>query len=278
MLTVSVVLHRTDPALLRSLIDSMADEPVSRIYLIDNSPEDNLRQQFSGYDKTEYHHIPNRGFGNAHNYAIRLAAEAGSEFHLVVNPDVRWNSPVLRRLVEEMQRRPGCALIHPRVVYPDGRLQHTCRMLPAPLDVFARRFLPSFMLRKRRQRYLLPDFVYEKEFSPVYVQGSFMFLRTKAVMQIGLFDERFFMYPEDIDLTRRIREKYDTLYTPDVTVIHDHAAASTRFGRMLWVHLVNMIRYFNKWGWFIDPGRKRLNNTMRKCEAFTTSKNKDYRN
>lgn len=262
MLTVSIVLHRTSPALLQSLLDALDQEPVDRIYLIDNSPDDSLGKYAEGSDKIEYRHIPNRGFGNAHNHAIRLAAEAGSEFHLVVNPDVRWNSPVLGRMLEEMRKRPLCALVHPRIIYPDGRLQHTCRLLPTPFDVFARRFLPSFMFRKRRNRYLLPESAYRGEFSPVYVQGSFMFMRTKALMEIGLFDERFFMYPEDIDLTRRIREKYDTLYLPDVTVIHDHAAASTRFGKMLWIHIVNMIRYFNKWGWWIDPGRRNLNKTL----------------
>lgn len=262
MLTVSIVLHKTKPALLRSVMQSLEHEPVDKIYLVDNSPDASLRSEAANYPRTIYTHIPNRGFGNAHNTAIRQAAVDGSTAHLVLNPDVRWDNPILGKLLSILADRPHVALIHPRVSYPDGKLQHTCRLLPTPFDVFARRFLPRFIFRKRRQRYLLPDSAYDHEFNPVYIQGSFMFFRMKPLLQSGLFDERFFMYPEDIDLTRRIRENHDTLYCPDVTVIHDHAAESTRFGKMLWIHIVNMIRYFNKWGWFHDPERRRLNRQL----------------
>lgn len=262
MITASVVVHRTRPELLSSLMASLSAEQVERIYVVDNSPDESLREETLKYENTEYRHIPNKGFGNAHNHAIRLAAEAGSEFHLVVNPDVRWDSAVLRPMIEAMKADPLCALAHPRVIYPDGRLQHTCRLLPTPFDVFIRRFVPDFLFRRRRRRYLLPDSVYESEFSPVYVQGSFMLMRTRCVLDVGLFDERFFMYPEDIDLSRRIRARYHTLYCPFVTVIHDHAGASRKPGKMLWIHIVNMIRYFNKWGWFRDSERRRLNSAL----------------
>ena len=91
-----------------------------------------------------------------------------------------------------------------------------------------------------------------------------MFMRTDALVSTGLFDERFFMYPEDIDLTRRLRSHFATLYTPEITVIHDHAAESSRFNRMLRIHIVNMIKYFNKWGWFFDSRRRAMNRQIRK--------------
>lgn len=245
-------------------MQSLRDEPVERVYIVDNSPDDSLRETVSKFPRAEYLHVENRGFGNAHNIAIQKAIKAGSDFHLILNPDVRWDSPILSRLAHIMHERPECALIQPRIVYPDGRLQHTCRLLPTPLDVFARRFLPSKLLRRRLNRYLLPDEAYDREFKPVYIQGSFMFLRTEALLQTGLFDERFFMYPEDIDLTRRIRRSYDTLYYPHAVIVHDHAAASSRFGRMMRIHIVNMCRYFNKWGWWHDPERRRLNQALLK--------------
>ena len=67
------------------------------------------------------------------------------------------------------------------------------------------------------------------------------------------------MYPEDIDLTRTIHRDYLTLYYPAVTIVHNHAQASYKSLRMLWVHIVNMCRYFNKWGWLFDPERSRYN-------------------
>ena len=56
-----------------------------------------------------------------------------------------------------------------------------------------------------------------------YLQGSFMFLRTKALKEVGLFYERFFMYPEDIDITRRMHKKYKTIFYPEVSIHHEHA-------------------------------------------------------
>ena len=242
---------------------SLSQEPVDRVYLIDNSPDDSLALLAASYPIAQYLHISNRGFGNAHNIAMQFAKEAGSQFHLVLNPDVRWSQPILAHLIEAFHKRPKCALMQPTVTYPDGRLQHTCRLIPTPFDVFAKRFLPNAWIRRRLNRYLLPADAYSREFNAVYMQGSFMLLRMSALEEIGGFDERFFMYPEDIDLTRRIRQRFDAIHYPYISIIHDHQAASSRAGRMLRIHIVNMIRYFNKWGWFFDAGRRKLNRRLR---------------
>jgi GT2 family glycosyltransferase len=86
-----------------------------------------------------------------------------------------------------------------------------------------------------------------------------MFLRTEALEEVGLFDERFFMYPEDIDLTRRIHSKYRTVFYPDVSIIHHHAKDSYESIKMLKIHIVNIIKYFNKWGWIFDKDRRVIN-------------------
>ena len=92
-----------------------------------------------------------------------------------------------------------------------------------------------------------------------YLSGCFMLLRTKAVQEARLFDERFFMYPEDIDLTRRIHQNYLTVFFPHVTIIHNHERGSYKSLKMLWIHIINMCRYFNKWGWFFDKERTLVN-------------------
>ena len=89
-----------------------------------------------------------------------------------------------------------------------------------------------------------------------------MLLRTQAVQQARLFDERFFMYPEDMDLTRRIHRDYLTVFFPHATIIHNHEKASYKSLKMLWIHIVNMCRYFNKWGWFCDKERTLFNQTV----------------
>ena len=79
-----------------------------------------------------------------------------------------------------------------------------------------------------------------------------------------MFDERFFMYPEDIDITRRMHSKYRTMYWPNVSVVHAHRAASYKSTRMLKIHIVNMVKYFNKWGWFFDSERRKVNREILK--------------
>jgi GT2 family glycosyltransferase len=102
-----------------------------------------------------------------------------------------------------------------------------------------------------------------------YLSGCFMLLRQESLRKIGLFDERFFMYPEDIDLSRRMAVCYDTLFFPLATVTHEHGAASRKSLRMLLIHLVNIFKYFNKWGWIHDPIREQLN--CRTLKQFSPS-------
>lgn len=80
--------------------------------------------------------------------------------------------------------------------------------------------------------------------------------------KVGLFDERFFMYPEDIDITRRMHRWYRTMFVPSVTIVHAHRAASYKNKKMLKIHMVNMIKYFNKWGWIVDKERSAWNRKL----------------
>lgn len=262
MITASIVIHNSNEDLLKDTLHSLCREDIDILYLIDNSQSDSL-SKYQNFDKRiEYRHIENHGFGNAHNVAIRDALSRGSDFHLILNPDVRWDEQILPRLIKKLNSDGNIGLIQPRILYPDGSLQHTCRLLPRPYDVFAKRFLNNRFTRKNLDKYLLPDNAYLHEFNAVYMQGSFMLFKTGALREIGLFDERFFMYPEDIDITRRIREKYKALYFPEVSIIHNHAAESAKFGKMMFIHIWNMIKYFNKWGWFFDKNRTKLNKQL----------------
>ena len=91
-----------------------------------------------------------------------------------------------------------------------------------------------------------------------------MMLRVGALKDTGVFDERFFMYPEDIDLTRRLHRNYRTMFWPEVSIVHCHRAASYGSMKMTWIHVKNMIMYFNKWGWLFDRERRAVNREVLK--------------
>jgi GT2 family glycosyltransferase len=152
----------------------------------------------------------------------------------------------------------------PKVLYPDGKIQYLCKLLPTPFDLIFRRFLPAKWTESRMEKFEMRKTGYNKLMQVPYLSGCFMFLRTEALKEIGLFDERFFMYPEDIDLTRRIHRKYQTVFYPDVSIVHHHAQSSYLNLKMLRIHITNMILYFNKWGWVFDKERRKINNEILK--------------
>lgn len=260
---VSILVHGTSPDELRKALGCVAaSSVVNTVWVIDNSDDDSLKRVAEEFG-TVYRHVENRGFGAGHNVAIRESLAQDLKYHLVMNADVCWEGDVLSALQSYMDVNPDVGIVMPKVRYPDGDLQYACRMLPTPYDLFTKRFLPGCLTRRRMERYLLADADHDRPFNVPYLLGSFLFFRSDALRQEGLFDERFFMYPEDIDITRRIHRAWRTMFWPGVTIIHAHAAASRRNLRMFRIHLTNMFRYFNKWGWFVDPERRRFNRRLR---------------
>lgn len=218
---------------------------------------------------------PNLGYGAGHNIAIR---ESDADYHLVINSDVHFPEGTLEFLYEYMESHPDVGQCIPRTLNPDGSIQHVCRLLPTPFDLFIRRFLPKSLFRKQRTRYVLAESGFDHEMNVPYHMGCFMFFRRSALEEIAIvkpvdsggstqlrkeyFDERFFLYPEDIDITRRMHRLYRTMFVPYVSIIHAHRAASYHSVRMACVHTYNMCKYFNKWGWFYDEERARFNSNL----------------
>jgi GT2 family glycosyltransferase len=95
-----------------------------------------------------------------------------------------------------------------------------------------------------------------------YIFGADMMLTRKLFTEAGGFDRDFFMYAEDIDITRRIHEKYKTIYYPKVSITHLFNRADRRSMKLLCIHIVNIIKYFNKWGWFKDEKRDFYNKQL----------------
>lgn len=267
--TASIVTYNAPVDEVKGCIEMLGASCVSKLWIVDNSPEDCLQEVIAGVPagKIEIKYIQNGkniGFGAAHNIAIREAIAEMSDFHLVMNHDVRFSPDVISQLAEYLKENPDVAQVIPNMIYPDGKRQDVVRMLPTPLDVFGRRFLPSSLFQKRNARYTLSARDSVTPLNVPYHQGSFILFRTRCLEETGGFDERFFLYPEDIDITRRMHERWRTMYYPKVTIIHDHRQGSYHSKKLLWIHCTNMIRYFNKWGWWHDPQRRAWNREVQK--------------
>ena len=245
MLNASIVLYHPDWQQVTDLTEViLQSDYVDCVYWIDNSP---TQHTFESLDsRIKYRHNPyNMGYGAAHNIAIRESIYHDVPFHLVINPDIILTREALDAMLQFIAQHPEVGSLMPRVTYPDGQIQRLCKLLPTPLDVFGRRFLPAQWMQRRNQTYEMHASGYDRIMNVPYLSGCFMLLRTQAVQQARLFDERFFMYPEDMDLTRRIHRDYLTVFFPHATIIHNHEKASYKSLKMLWIHMVNMCRYFN---------------------------------
>lgn len=273
-LTGSIVLYKNDASVKQAVESFLNASLTTKLYLIDNSPTAELRTMLSEYlkdtNKAEYiFNKNNLGYGAGHNVALRQVLNQ-SEYHLILNPDVYFEPRILSALYGYASANPSVGQIIPKVLYPDGNIQYVCKLIPTPFNLIAR-LLPNNLLKNYNEKFELQFSGYNKIMNVPYLSGCFMFLRCAALQKIGLFDERFFMYPEDIDLTRRIHKKFETIFYPYVQIVHQHTKSSFKSGRMFAVHAKNMIRYFNKWGWLFDKERREVNAaTLRQFKTNNT--------
>ena len=260
MITASIVLYNTPKIQVETVLKSVFDSKcIEKLYVIDNSPNDWWRCIEKSSPIIRYVHNENTGYGASHNLAMRKAAEEGSTYHIVLNPDLKFDSNVVQTLYEFMEAHKEVGHVMPKIVNQEGEVQYLCKLVPSPSDLIFKRFLPKSFSKNSAYKFQLKFADYDKEMDVPYLSGCFMFFRMEAVQKVKGFDERFFMYPEDIDITRRIHKFYRTVYYPKVFVYHLHAAESYHSKRMLKIHIQNMIKYFNKWGWLFDSERKRFN-------------------
>ena len=265
MLNASVVLYNPRLEQVEQVCASLLEAScVKNIYLIDNSPHETpLNRENGVFSSKKIQYIwnegSNLGYGKAHNIAIRESVWQKTKYHLVLNSDIEVKGKDIDALYAFMEHNGAVGMLMPRIVYPNGDLQYLCKLLPTPWDVFIRRFLPAKWGKKRKERYEMHASGYDKILNVPHLSGCFMFMRTRAVLEARLFDERYFMYLEDIDLTRTVHRNWLTLYVPDITIVHNHGRGSYKQLHLLWVHCVNMCRYFNKWGWFVDSERRLIN-------------------
>ncbi len=260
-LSVAIVTYRHTYHDLKPTIDSVLSSDLDlKLYIVDNSPTSLLHNELPQDHRIEYTFLnANNGFGAGHNTIMRNLNRMG-KYHLVLNPDVYFGIEVLDTLYQYMENNPDVGNVMPKVIYPTGELQYLCKLLPTPIDWIGRMFIPlKRFTDKINYNFEMRFANFDKEMNVPYLSGCFMFLRTSAIKEIGLFDEKIFMYGEDTDLNRRIHRKYRTMYYPNVVIKHAHEKGSHKKWSLFKVHVKAAIYYFNKWGWFFDNERSLIN-------------------
>ncbi|MFO0450561.1 MAG: glycosyltransferase family 2 protein [Pseudomonadota bacterium] len=260
-LTASIVAYKNDPKILAQTIQSyLLAAPNSKLYIIDNSPSSELQNLLADPRIDYIHNSKNVGFGAAHNFCIKQILNS-SKYHLVLNPDVYFEESVISKVVELMENDDAIGLVLPKVFYPDGRQQFQCKLLPSPTTMFVRwflRFVPR-LVEKINHNYEMRFSGYNTTMNVPFLGGCFMFLRVDVLKKVGLFDERFFLYTEDTDLSRRIHRHYKTIFFPEVSIYHYYSHRQYKNLYFTVLNIFSAIKYFNKWGWLNDKERESMN-------------------
>lgn len=208
-----------------------------RVCVVDNASSDGsaamVRQEFASTQLIE--NSVNSGFAAGNNVGLKALGYAGStgkapHFCLLLNPDTEASPTALGDLLAYMRARPRVGMAGPKLVLPDGRLDLACRRsFPTPEIAFyrltglSRLFPKSPVFGRYNLTYLDADIEAEVD----SVVGACMLVRREAVHQVGLLDERFWMYAEDLDWAFRFKQAgWRVAYTPSVTVLHRKRAAS----------------------------------------------------
>ena len=215
-LSVSIV-NTNSRELLLACLESLA--PVeAEIVVLDNASEDGsataVRERFPHVRVIEQEH--RAGFGSNHNTVIRATT---GRYVYVLNEDTTANDWSFERITEYLDAHPQVAALGPRLVYPDGRLQDSAWRFPTPLvSTMGLATLGQLGVKQSKGASVRPV---------DWVMGAALVLRREALDQVGLFDEDFFLYSEEVDLQARLRQAgWETHYFPELTVVHHESQFS----------------------------------------------------
>lgn len=221
----------------------------SQVIVVDNASSDGsadmVREQFPWVELIA--NPENRYYAAANNQALRAAT---APLKLLLNSDIETPPGSLGALAAWLGEHPRAGAVAPRLVYPDGRLQHNCRSFPDPGAVIwealglSRLFPRSRVLAKWRMTW----WDHDDERTVDQPMASALLLRAQAIEEVGLFDEQFPMFFNDVDLCRRLWDGgWEVWFTPAVTFTHHHGA-STRLARreMVAESGRSFLRYYRK--------------------------------
>ncbi|WP_413706956.1 glycosyltransferase family 2 protein [Ralstonia sp. Ralssp110] len=258
-ITASIVLYNNPIDQIRQCIASLQADARVHVLLVDNSENKGGYFSLVTEDVEVLDALGNVGFGRGHNLGLDRLSALNSEVHLVVNPDIVVKPGCVRAMADVLAQRKDVVLVGPRVVSPDGALYRSCKLLPTPWNLFARRFVPSQFYAAADARYELQSFDYRSELRLHNLSGAFLGFRSEAFKALCGFDPRYFMYLEDVDICRRASRLGAAMFLPQAEVVHEHGKGSFRSWRLLREHMRSAILYFNRFGWFVDAERRLLN-------------------
>lgn len=255
-ISMAVVLFKDDTDSLDKLINNLflatSKFKYVTLFLINNSPEDialtSFIKQEADKDKRIKLLLPekNNGFGAGNNLVLSSIA---STYHFIINPDISIpDDSQVPKIINYLENNLEIGLLSPLIKYPTGEIQHLLKKESTVFDM-ALRFSGLSIFKKRQLNFVnLPD-GYHEIHGAENVPGSFMVFRTSVFKEIHGFDEKFFLYMEDSDITKKVNKISKAIFFPDAFVYHEWQRNNRKSLKGISIMLRSVFVYFNKWGW-----------------------------
>lgn len=254
-MTVSIIIVTYNSAgVIGACLDSLKadhDSGLAEVIVVDNaSPDDSVQVVRRDYPWAKLiAGSENLGYSKGVNLGIH---HARGRFLLILNPDTVVRRGTLRKLIDFVERTPDAGIVGPKLVFHDGTVQLSCRRFYNLRVLLLRRSPLGKLFPNARagREHLMLDFDHNSTREVDWVLGAAMFVRREAVDNVGMMDERFFLYFEDVDWCYRMKQKgLKVYYLPDAVIEHGHKRESAQaiLSRSFAAHLVSLFRYYEKW-------------------------------
>lgn len=257
-------LKKTLMSLLAACISPLSERWIKsvEIMLIDNGPSSIEREKLEamvifgkdmaveGISFFILNDGSNLGFGAGHNLTF---SSDGSDYHLILNPDVEMSPNALLTALKFMAVNNDCGLVVPAIFDRNGNREYLCKRYPTVFDLLIRGFAPRWirnLYRTRLDKYEMRDVIGDEVlWKPPIVSGCFMFARSSVLKELKGFDSAYFLYFEDFDLSLRAAEVCKIAYVPTVRIIHYGGYAASKGFRHIFMFIRSAITFFNRHGW-----------------------------
>lgn len=235
-------------------VQTIADQ--LEIIVIDNHSDDDsigiLRNRLKKFSNVRVIESPtNAGFGGGYALGIR---QARGQYLLLNNPAKLLEADAVEKMLRKMESDPHIGIVAPKLVHEDGTIRLSARSFPKMWDVIAKRAMPGSEKSAAVKRYLQSDVSPDEERPTDWVIGGCMLMRSDLMKELEGFDPRFFLFFEDMDLCRRVKEKgYSIVYFPQAVAVDRKKRLSEMplwklpFKRTGRAHIGSAIKYFAKW-------------------------------
>ncbi len=235
----SIVVYNEKKDILKRVIDSFLDLNFDKeLIIVDNSPKTTLKEFCSSFNNIKYIFVnKNIGFGAGHNLAFKNFS-IQSDIHLIINPDIYFCKNEIDDLIKWFYISSDISLATSQVLNTDDSIQNIVRNIPTPISLIKRKLYIDYdeINIKLNQIIDIP-----------FAHGCFLVFKTEVYKKLNGFDEKYFMYMEDVDIFIRAKKFGRTVINTNYKIYHKYRKGSSKSLKLFFYHLISMCKFFLKY-------------------------------